>query len=1161
MGCPATCRPNRTDCPCQMPSPFRSRGSPHKPTLLFAAVLTAATLLPFTQTAHAAAQPTLAQQALPAALEGAINDATAALPRARDLDAGQRKQAEDLLRDALADDQAATDAAAARQGFLDAAQKALPADAATSVPGSDAAQSFADWRARLPVDEDVAPLADLLESERSQLGAAQASLHNLEDALQKQTQRPDALRDELAAARAAQPDTAAAANDTPRTLATAMHLRAQAAERLQRCRLAMLETEQRTYEARMRALFAQRTAARRGIDEHGQRVHWLENMVLDRYASRVSDLVTRLGAERDKLDSEQAAPVLRETASGNLALAQDLAATIKRNASLRDVQNAYASERNDTEQAAKNTKARLDLGGVSEDVGALLLAERRKLKPLNSLKRELADMRNELAQGKLAAIDLREQQDRLENMDGAIAATLARAGQPPAITGPLHDGLERLLTTRADLYTRLIAAKTRQTTIAEEAEQQLAGLLASTSALNGMLDSNLFAIPSEMPVGAAWFGELARALRGLVHPKQGAEVAGFVDTVRANLVLSAATLLTLLAAVYARRRVPAEFERLAAPLRRIRTDRFRYTMWALALTILAAAPVALFWALLARLFLRTTNADPLEGTLGLATASIALPWFALAFLHWLNRDDGLAHAHFRWLRARRVALRRAVPWIALAVIVPIFIHNWLRETSGSETDSTIGRALFIAGTLGLAAIAWHLLAPGRVWAQRGAKLDDEPIRLRQFVRFGLSAAFVVLAALATIGYFFTATLFTEHLLLSLMALLAVSVIHGLAVRWLTLGERRLALKRAEDRQTAELESAGPPVEGEALPEVEPEEMALADLGAQTRRVLRLVTVLLFAAVLLAIWSDIAPALSFLDGITVWKSSSTSADGKAVELNVTLRHVLESALLLAMTFIATRNLPGLLEIGVLRRLSIDAPTRYAITSVVRYLIVLGGVLVGLSLLGLHWANLQWLAAGLTVGLGFGLQEIFANFISGLIVLFERPARVGDIITIGNIEGTVTRIRTRATTILDWDNKEVIVPNKAFITERLINWTLSDTTTRVVIKVGIAYRNDARLAQKLLLQVAEQHTLVLRDPAPLAWMTGFGDSTQDFELRVYVAEINQRNLVRNELQMRIAEVFREHDVEIAYPTRDVWFRNVLETNQPAPTADASSASKRE
>jgi potassium efflux system protein len=249
---------------------------------------------------------------------------------------------------------------------------------------------------------------------------------------------------------------------------------------------------------------------------------------------------------------------------------------------------------------------------------------------------------------------------------------------------------------------------------------------------------------------------------------------------------------------------------------------------------------------------------------------------------------------------------------------------------------------------------------------------------------------------------------------------------------------------------------------------------------------------------------------------------------------------------------------LLEVGVLRRFHVDAATRYATTSITRYLIVFTGVILGLSMLGLRWANLQWLAAGFSVGLGFGLQEIFANFISGLIVLFERPFRIGDIVSIGNVEGTVARIRTRATTIVDWDNKEVVVPNKSFITDRLVNWTLSDSTTRLVIKVGIAYRNDPREAQKILLDIASSHPQVLHDPAPACPMTGFGDSTQNFELRVYVDEIGLRSTVQNELQFRIVEVCREHDIELAFPQRDIWIRNA-EDLRPTPDADNEAPTK--
>ena len=174
--------------------------------------------------------------------------------------------------------------------------------------------------------------------------------------------------------------------------------------------------------------------------------------------------------------------------------------------------------------------------------------------------------------------------------------------------------------------------------------------------------------------------------------------------------------------------------------------------------------------------------------------------------------------------------------------------------------------------------------------------------------------------------------------------------------------------------------------------------------------------------------------------------------------------------LALTVVSSRNLPGLIELGLLSQTSIDAASRYAITSILRYAIVIAGTLIGLDLLGMRWSQLQWMAAALTVGLGFGLQEIFANFVSGLILLFERPFRVGDVITVGDLTGRVTRIRTRATTILDYDNREIFVPNKSFITGQLLNWTLSDTTTRITIKVGVAYGTDPDLVHRLLIEAA-------------------------------------------------------------------------------------------
>ncbi len=165
--------------------------------------------------------------------------------------------------------------------------------------------------------------------------------------------------------------------------------------------------------------------------------------------------------------------------------------------------------------------------------------------------------------------------------------------------------------------------------------------------------------------------------------------------------------------------------------------------------------------------------------------------------------------------------------------------------------------------------------------------------------------------------------------------------------------------------------------------------------------------------------------------------------------------------------------------------------------------------------MEWSKLQWLVAALSVGLGFGLQEIFANFISGLIILFEKPVRIGDTVTIRDLTGTVSKIQIRATTIVDWDRKEIIVPNKAFITEQLINWSLSDAITRVTLSINVKYLADSELVTQLLYNAAEECELVLDTPAPEVFFLGLTADCQNFEVRAYAAETGHRLSLTHDL----------------------------------------------
>jgi potassium efflux system protein len=227
---------------------------------------------------------------------------------------------------------------------------------------------------------------------------------------------------------------------------------------------------------------------------------------------------------------------------------------------------------------------------------------------------------------------------------------------------------------------------------------------------------------------------------------------------------------------------------------------------------------------------------------------------------------------------------------------------------------------------------------------------------------------------------------------------------------------------------------------------------------------------------------------------------------------------------------------------------DSSDRYTAIKLLRYVVLTVGFVMVTGMLGMSWSQFQWLAAALGVGIGFGLQEIVANFISGLIILFERPIRVGDRVTVGDVDGIVTRIQIRATTILTWDRQELLVPNKEFITGRLLNWSLSDQVSRLVIRVGVAYGSDVEKAMRLMQRAAQDHEKILEDPAPFVTFDNFGDSTLNLILRCFLDDMSARLTTSSELTLAINTAFNTAGIEIAFPQRDINFADdqVLHVN---------------
>lgn len=259
-------------------------------------------------------------------------------------------------------------------------------------------------------------------------------------------------------------------------------------------------------------------------------------------------------------------------------------------------------------------------------------------------------------------------------------------------------------------------------------------------------------------------------------------------------------------------------------------------------------------------------------------------------------------------------------------------------------------------------------------------------------------------------------------------------------------------------------------------------------------------------------------------------------------SLSLWSLIQFLVLVVMLFYTAGKLRYWLTSRLLTRTRLNVGARQAIGSITRYLFLFIGLLVILQTVGINLTTLNVIAGAVGIGIGFGLQNIASNFISGLIILFERPIKIGDRIEVGHIEGDVIEIGARSTRVLTNDNITVIVPNSKFITENVINWMYNDRKVRFRVPVSVAYGTDIRLVEKLLLEVAKANPDVLSDPAPVVRLIGFGDNALNFELRPWSTTlVHRKGKLLSSLNSAIYETFRAHGIEIPFPQRDLYIRS--------------------
>lgn len=574
-------------------------------------------------------------------------------------------------------------------------------------------------------------------------------------------------------------------------------------------------------------------------------------------------------------------------------------------------------------------------------------------------------------------------------------------------------------------------------------------------------------------------------------------------------------------------------------------------------------------------------------SVGLTRAAIfAVP---LELLRATVMRGGLADRHFGWQATTLVRLRRHLNWFIPTGILLVGLVGMLEANADEQRLDSVGRLAYLGFAASLCLFCYRAfprptrLAPvipqapirNSQDARRAQECGSEDdIWMNRVAHLGAFLAVAIplgLLILCWTGYFYTALQLTWRLQASAWLVTGLALLRGTVQRWLILERRRMAILQAEELQAIEGAGKHPSAHGQS-PFLFPRwtwpdfRLNLTQIVTQVRSLLDTGLLTLAAIGLWFVWADVTPALNILDRVTIWRTTveevvpMKGADDKpAVQVvkrskAITAADLGLAVLLMSIATVAARNVPGLVEVILLEHLSVDAGIRFATTCLVRYAIFTTGVILAFNQIGIGWNSVQWLVAAASVGLGFGLQEIFANFVSGIILLFERPMRVGDVITIGDTTGTVSRIRFRATTIVDGDRKELIVPNKSFITGNLLNWTLSDSINRVAIKVGVAYGSDPNRVREMLLKIAGEHSALLKEPAPTASLEELGDSALVFQLKAFLPTLKDRQRVTHELNSMIHNRFRDAGIDIPFPQHEVSIKvQNQESSPPAPVAD--------
>ena len=924
---------------------------------------------------------------------------------------------------------------------------------------------------------------------------------------------------------------------------------------LLRSQLELYRVEQIRYEALNELFPLQRDVLTRAKNSLDKRIELWKTVLAD---ARRDESARQAQEAREKL--RNAHPTLRDLAEDNSRL------TLRRKemqeflqSKIKELSDANATL-SGVEKKFRDVAEKEERAGLTRAVGLLLRSQRSHLPAARGYRRQQQAAEQDIVRLQTEQMPLEDERADLGDIEAQVEASLGLISADVAANGELRQMTIEMLSDRRKYLDDLLADYDTCLHTLAETDVTCRRLETTIREYESYIDERVLWIRSASAVDASFIQKTWASVQSFVTHRQWMPLAEFmVQDAQVHWPLYGFFLIVFGLILGLNRRMRRYVAELGDTAQKQLDSGIPLTLLATFLTIvMATAWPMLLWFVGSRLSYADMN---LASALSLAFMLCAAALWLVDSFRKLCRRHGVAESFLGWPQPIVRSLHsHLLLYVAGGIPLSFIVGTASRLDDGTSTDS-VGRLAFVSFCLLLAVMLRRIVRPSG--AIIGDLLRSSPnsmmYRLRWLWYPVAVGSPLCLAVLALMGYQYTAEQLMIRLQLTLVLSIVLLITYTMLMQWMLAAKRSLAMKQARARRTAALAAAQREADDDGsqfspIPVTEPSQVDLSLLNQQMLRLVRGTACILFFTIGWGIWGQVLPALQVFSRIELWsvavettqRTVAGVGDGAVQEITsieaVTLGHLLFSVLVFSVAVLASRNLPGLLELAVLQRLPMDHGGRNAITTLCRYAFILAGCIIGCNTIGIHWHSVQWLVAALTVGLGFGLQEIFANFVSGLIILFERPVRIGDVVTIDSVTGCVSRIQIRATTITDWDRKEYIVPNKEFVTGKLLNWTLSDKTNRVVVKIGVAYGTDTENALAMLQQIADEHPLILKDPPPMVSFEGFGESSLDLILRCFLPSLDSRLKVITQLHLTIDRRFKEAGVEIAFPQRDVHVRSM-------------------